>query len=119
LKQAFQKAATFQEVVLVAAEAKPVAAQTPLLLVEVSKWGFRYSPADKNKGSNRKGQLEHLVRYTRMGPEGRTAHRELFLSGKERFLQEYRDDEALLVSELRASIKAYAGLLANKVLNEK
>jgi hypothetical protein len=119
LKQAFQKAARSQEVVMVAAEAKPVAAQTPLLLVEVSKWGFRYSPADKNKGNNRKGQLEHLVRYTVKGSEGQASHRELFLSGKQRFLQEYRDDEVLLVSELRASIKAYAGLLANKVLNEK
>jgi hypothetical protein len=38
------------------------------------------------------------------------------LSGKERFLREYRDDEAFRVGELRKSIQAYAGLSVNKVL---
>ena len=119
LVERLKESGRFDQVTLLEPATKGEANPGPLLLVEVSKWGFRYSPADKNKGSERKGQLEHLVRYTRSGPEGRTSSRELFLSGKERFLKEDSDDEAFLVSELQKSIQTYAGLLVNKVLYPK
>jgi hypothetical protein len=119
LVERLKESGRFDQVTLLEPGAKGDADPGPLILVEVSKWGFRYSPADPKKGSERKGQLEHLVRYTMSGPERRTSSRELFLSGKERLLQEYRDDEAFLVSELRNSIQTYAGLLVNKVLYPK